>query len=974
MKKRSRHAIALLLVLTMMTMMIPVNTYATSQYNDDETTWDLKQSLATINLEAEKFINDVERLIIAYDQTDSFTGVPFETMRLLVVTTDSMDYSDFGAAEVLIGPYNFAVLQFNSIHETEEAYLILEGLDNIDLVLENIGYQASLFSETENIGIMPMSASEYSIDAMVRGAGDFYYLYMASDTLSSLRASTSQLQFINMFLSIGAFIVGIPITPYTLAVTIFAIGLGEIARHDNGVGVVIELIFASGIMLPSGRIYAQPPPTYLQANSWRGVGTVVAGIRQPIYFTAPADGIYTFIADQNISAAYMFYEGSGRHQNTRSAPGYFFTRNMSAGQTFLYWSGISANYGQFLHPNNPSVGYSIIVQGPINLALDVPNNMEIVFGGRRQVRFTASSTGTYRFEIEGNSGLNPVAYPGPTGSRFSSNPTNGANGRYEFITTINENSTFTYFTGVSQELTNNIGFYSIRVTHVPVITLTPDTDTPVEIRSGIRREVQFTAPSDGVYMFSTVGFSQNPAAFGSSGNLFNNNPTRPNNISNFNQNNNSYSFSREMKTGEIFTYWSGATQDDPNTNTIYIINVSRLLADLTAFTTAYNNAEAFLGGNFDVYTIASTTEAKGIINEALEVTDALNLTTESAQVDVDAVVQSLIDALADANSTLILKADLTAFTGAYSNAEAFLKNDYSEFTNASVAIAKDIIFDALAVADALDLTTESAQADVDAAVQPLIDTLAAANSALIGIAIMTAYRLEYSNAVAFLNGDFDAFTNASTNVAKEIINNAITEADALGLSEQSEQTDADTATVALMKALAEASGVLILKADMTAYDAAYDAAVEFLKGDFDAFTNASTNIAKAILADALAAADTLNLSTESAKTDVDVAAIDLQNALGRARAALTIVSSARFFSVNGINGKANDTVRVLTFDVTVSKLEGASTVVRYVINLNGNNNNLDGRFTFGVGHDLQGMTLTYDIKGNGSNIKVFSIR
>jgi len=75
----------------------------------------------------------------------------------------------------------------------------------------------------------------------------------------------------------------------------------------------------------------------------------------------------------------------------------------------------------------------------------------------------------------------------------------------------------------------------------------------------------------------------------------------------------------------------------------------------------------------------------------------------------------------------------------------------------------------------------------------------------------------------------------------------------------------------------------------------------------------------------------------------------------------------------------NSRVWALTFNVTVTlaelTLEGEHTeVVEYTIMLNGNNANLDGKFTFGAGHDLVGKTLTYDIKGNGSNIKAFSIR
>jgi len=70
----------------------------------------------------------------------------------------------------------------------------------------------------------------------------------------------------------------------------------------------------------------------------------------------------------------------------------------------------------------------------------------------------------------------------------------------------------------------------------------------------------------------------------------------------------------------------------------------------------------------------------------------------------------------------------------------------------------------------------------------------------------------------------------------------------------------------------------------------------------------------------------------------------------------------------------NSRVWVLTFNVTLTYANGESRVAQFSINLNGNNANLDGKYTFGKGHVLAGYTLTYDIKGNGSNIKALSIK
>jgi len=92
--------------------------------------------------------------------------------------------------------------------------------------------------------------------------------------------------------------------------------------------------------------------------------------------------------------------------------------------------------------------------------------------------------------------------------------------------------------------------------------------------------------------------------------------------------------------------------------------------------------------------------------------------------------------------------------------------------------------------------------------------------------------------------------------------------------------------------------------------------------------------------------------------------------------ALKVVSAsnARFVSMLPENGKSNSKVWVLTFKVDVILSNGVIDTLTYSINLNGNNANQDGKYTFGIGHDLAGFTLTYDIKGNGSNIKAFSVK
>jgi DNA/RNA endonuclease YhcR with UshA esterase domain len=83
-------------------------------------------------------------------------------------------------------------------------------------------------------------------------------------------------------------------------------------------------------------------------------------------------------------------------------------------------------------------------------------------------------------------------------------------------------------------------------------------------------------------------------------------------------------------------------------------------------------------------------------------------------------------------------------------------------------------------------------------------------------------------------------------------------------------------------------------------------------------------------------------------------------------------SNARF--INIAETSKNSRVWVLTFNALVEYTDGSREIKTYSINLRGNNANLDGRYIFIAGHDLAGMTLVYDIKGNGSNIKMFELR
>ena len=145
----------------------------------------------------------------------------------------------------------------------------------------------------------------------------------------------------------------------------------------------------------------------------------------------------------------------------------------------------------------------------------------------------------------------------------------------------------------------------------------------------------------------------------------------------------------------------------------------------------------------------------------------------------------------------------------------------------------------------------------------------------------------------------------------------------------------------------------------------FDAAVAFAESlNQKLYTRASW----AVLAEALAQAKAVYHYLEPEDQGiVDHAANTLQAALE----ALKCVTDPRYVSI--IETSKNSRVWVLTFNVTMVYGDGAIALETYKIELNGNNANLDGKYTFPDGHELAGFTLTYDIKGNGSNIKTFEI-
>lgn len=97
----------------------------------------------------------------------------------------------------------------------------------------------------------------------------------------------------------------------------------------------------------------------------------------------------------------------------------------------------------------------------IILTLNSPTTVSITSGVRREVRFTASSAGTYRFESSNRGSLDPTAYTSSTGTSIINNDGAG-NLNYRFDRTMTAGQTFTYWSGVH----NNIGTGNYTVTVV----------------------------------------------------------------------------------------------------------------------------------------------------------------------------------------------------------------------------------------------------------------------------------------------------------------------------------------------------------------------------------------------------------------------------------------------------------------------------------------------------------------------------
>ncbi|MCL2845508.1 MAG: InlB B-repeat-containing protein [Chitinivibrionia bacterium] len=126
------------------------------------------------------------------------------------------------------------------------------------------------------------------------------------------------------------------------------------------------------------------------------------------------------------------------------------TRVGSAGDSYWVNSNIT------LWAQWTSISSSIII-----LSLNVPATVSITSGVRREVRFTAPSTGTYIFQSSNRGSLDPTAYTALTGGSIIDDDSAGDR-NFWFSRALTAGQTFTFWAGVWNN--TGTGSYTVTVT------------------------------------------------------------------------------------------------------------------------------------------------------------------------------------------------------------------------------------------------------------------------------------------------------------------------------------------------------------------------------------------------------------------------------------------------------------------------------------------------------------------------------
>jgi len=292
------------------------------------------------------------------------------------------------------------------------------------------------------------------------------------------------------------------------------------------------------------------------------------GLSVQLNFTAPRAGEYTFESSNNGSLrAVAFANVSGAtpiNNEQGSGTNFRFTRNLRAGEVFTFFAGILTGNAS----GNYTVNVRAVQLGSLSFTTDTPATVGINNGQRVQLNFTAPAAGDYRFESSNNGSLDPTAYSASTGTGsavvISQDDGNGKN--FLFMRTLRAGEVFTFFAGIRSGTGN--GSYTVNVQRVQAVLLTLNTPSTVTINNGQRVQINFTAPSAGVYTFeSSNNGSLDPLAYTAVGGS--------REIDDDSGQGENFLFIRNLRAGETFTFFAGVIRDRGSGSYTVNVQVSR---------------------------------------------------------------------------------------------------------------------------------------------------------------------------------------------------------------------------------------------------------------------------------------------------------------------------------------------------------------------------------------------------------------
>ncbi|MCL2265491.1 MAG: hypothetical protein FWC22_05560, partial [Treponema sp.] len=195
------------------------------------------------------------------------------------------------------------------------------------------------------------------------------------------------------------------------------------------------------------------------------------------------------------------------------------------------------------------------------LTANAPATVNINNGQRVQLNFTAPSAGFFRFESSNNGSLDPVAFSAASGTG-NINDDGGQGKNFLFTQNLRAGEVFTFFAGVHSN--KGSGSYTVSLRAIPSVPITANAPAAVNINSGQRVQLSFTAPYAGEFRFeSTNNGSLDPVAFSAA--------SGTGNINDDSGEGKNFRFSRVLSAGEYFTFFAGIYNDNGNGG--YTVNV-----------------------------------------------------------------------------------------------------------------------------------------------------------------------------------------------------------------------------------------------------------------------------------------------------------------------------------------------------------------------------------------------------------------